>query len=68
LKRLLLLVFLTGCVPAGSPRINITKNVYVVDSCDVEVSYSTKSSTDSDADITQELRELLKVPAPTPGG
>jgi len=61
------LVLLSGC--AGSPRINITKNVYVVEnSAPVFVDYRTESSTSSDADIVQELKELLKIPAPGPGG
>ena len=62
MKLVLLSVFLAGCIPAGSPRINITKNVYVYESCNTYIGYSTESSTTSDADIVQELEELLKIP------
>ena len=63
---LLAAVFLAGC--AGSPRITIEKNVSIENSCHVVVGYSTESSTTSDADIVQELKDLLAIPPPKPGG
>jgi len=66
---IVLVLLLGGCgLSPGSPRINITKNVYVVENtAPVFLGYSTKSQTTSDADIVQELKELLKIPAPKPG-
>ena len=55
------LLFVTGCITAGSPPINITKNIYIVDSIlnGVDLEYTTQSSTESMAEITQDLKDLL---------
>jgi len=61
-------VFISGCwVGAGSPQISISKNLYVIDSCNNVIGYSTESKTTSDADIVQEFKDLFKAPAPKPG-
>lgn len=53
------IVFLSSC--AGSPRITINKNTYVIDSDGAETKYTTESSTTSVAEIVQDLKDLLKV-------
>jgi len=53
------LLFLCGC--AGSPRITITKNIYIMDSDYVAVEYRTESITRSLAEIAQDLEGTLKV-------
>jgi len=56
---LVICLFISNC--AGSPRITITKNVSVVNSCEVDVEYTTESSTENVADIVQDLKDLIKV-------
>jgi len=79
MRRLLfLLPFLIGC--AGSPNINIEKNIYVIINgaeaqdgqskiaqihpITIDIYYSTESSTKSDAEISQEGE--VKIPIPIP--
>ena len=54
-------ILLAGCMGPGSPRITITKNIYIVDSSlnGVDLEYTTQSSTESMAEITQDLKDLL---------
>jgi len=55
-----LAVILAGCsITAGSPPIKIIKNVYIIDSDHADVGYKTESSTNSVAEITQDLKDLL---------
>jgi len=60
-----LLLLLVGC--AGSPTVHITKNFYIMDNKgNVTANYITTSAVDVNAEIEQQIRDLLK--APTPGG
>jgi len=54
-----LMFVLVGC--AGSPRITITKNVYVIKSANAKITYKTESANSSVAEIVQDLKDLLKV-------
>jgi len=54
-----LLLFLCGC--AGSPRFDITKNVYLLNSPNAKVEYRTESAVKSLAEIAQDLEGTLKV-------
>jgi len=54
-----LALLLVGC--AGSPRITINKQTYIVDSDNADTTYTTASSNSSVAEIVQDLKDLLKV-------
>jgi len=56
-----LAVILAGCggINPGSPKISITKNVYIIDSDNADIGYSTESSTSNIAEITQDLKDLI---------
>ena len=54
---LILLVF--GC--AGSPKITINKQVYIMNSPNAKTEYKTESTTSNVAEIVQDLKDLLKV-------
>ena len=48
-----------GCYGPGAPRITITKDIHIINSCDIDVLYRTESSTTSTAEIAQDLKDLL---------
>jgi PBP1b-binding outer membrane lipoprotein LpoB len=53
------ILFMSGCV---APAVTVEKNIYIIDSKDVTVKYSTRADLDTAAEIVQDIKPDIKVP------